>query len=325
MKVLSLFDWIACWYEALQRAWIKIDKYYASEIDKYAIQIAEKNHPSIEEIWDVKDIFYEDWLLKKYMSESRKTNIWVIDNWPIDLLIWGSPCQWFSVAWKQLNFQDPRSALFFEYVRLLREVKPRYFLLENVKMKKEWQDIISRELWVEPIEINSALVSWQQRKRLYRTNIPWITQPTDKNIMLKDILESWISWSDKSVCITSRYWWAIFPHDYLRRQRQMVAEPIRIWQFWNWWQWERIYSVRWKSVSLSANWWGWWAKTWLYKIDLPDWDYIIRKLTPIECERLQTLPDNYTEWVSKTQRYKMIGNGRTVEVIKHIFSFLPKE
>ena len=305
MRILSLFDGIACWYEALQRAWIKIDKYYASEIDKYAIQIATKNHPDIIEIWDVCKVKWEDYQ-------------------DIDLLIWWSPCQWFSVAGKMLNFDDPRSKLFFEYVRILKECKPKYFLLENVaSMSKEAKEIITKELWVQPIEINSALVSWQQRKRLYWTNIQWITQPTDKNIMLKDILESWISWSDKSVCITSRYWWAIFPHDYLRRQRQMVAEPIRIWQFWNWWQWERIYSVRWKSVSLSANWWGWWAKTWLYKIDLPDWDYMIRKLTPIECERLQTLPDNYTEWVSKTQRYKMIGNWWTVDVIAHIFRFIP--
>lgn len=170
MKILSLFDWMACWYEALVRAWIKIDKYYASEIDKYAIQIATKNHPDIIEIWDVCNVKWEDYQ-------------------DIDLLIWGSPCQWFSVAWKMLNFNDPRSKLFFEYVRILREAKPKYFLLENVKMKKEWVDIISRELWVQPIEINSSLVSAQNRKRLYWTNIPSITQPKDKWILLKDILE----------------------------------------------------------------------------------------------------------------------------------------
>ena len=170
MKILSLFDWMACWYEALQRAWIPIDKYYASEIDKYAIQIATKNHPDIIEIWDVCEIKWEDYQ-------------------DIDLLIWGSPCQWFSVAGKMLNFNDPRSKLFFEYVRLLRQIHPKYFLLENVKMKKEWQDIISRELWVEPIEINSSLVSAQNRRRLYRTDIPGIVQPKDKWILLKDILE----------------------------------------------------------------------------------------------------------------------------------------
>lgn len=170
MRVLSLFDWMACWYEALIRAWITVDKYYASEIDKYAIQIAKKNHPDIIEIWDVCNVKWEDYQ-------------------DIDLLIWGSPCQWFSVAWKMLNFDDPRSKLFFEFVRILRGVKPKYFLLENVKMKKERQDIISRELWVEPIEINSSLVSAQNRRRLYRTNIPNVSQPKDKWILLKDILE----------------------------------------------------------------------------------------------------------------------------------------
>lgn len=169
MKVLSLFDWMACGYEALKRAWIPIEKYRASEIDKYAIQIATKNHPDIIEIWDVTQVNGADY--------------------DVDLLIWWSPCQWFSVAWKMLNFNDPRSKLFFEYVRILREAKPKYFLLENVKMKKEWVDIISRELWVQPIEINSSLVSAQNRKRLYRTNIPSITQPKDKWILLKDILE----------------------------------------------------------------------------------------------------------------------------------------
>ena len=170
MKILSLFDGIACWYEALLRAWIPIDKYYASEIDKYAIQIATKNHPDIIEIWDVCNVKWEDYQ-------------------DIDLLIWGSPCQWFSVAWKQLNFNDERSKLFFEFVRILNECKPKYFLLENVIMKKEYRDKISELLWVQPIEINSALVSAQNRRRYYWTNIPNIQQPKDKWIILKDILQ----------------------------------------------------------------------------------------------------------------------------------------
>jgi site-specific DNA-cytosine methylase len=170
MKILSLFDWMACGYEALVRAWIPIDKYYASEIDKYAIQIAMKNHPDIIQIWDVTRVNWADY------------------KW-IDLLIWGSPCQWFSVAWKQLAFDDPRSKLFFEYVRILKESQPKYFLLENVKMRKERVDIISWYLGVQPIEIDSSLVSAQRRKRLYRTNIPNITQPEDKWLVIKDILE----------------------------------------------------------------------------------------------------------------------------------------
>lgn len=167
--MLSLFDWIACWYEALIRAWIKVDAYYASEIDKYAIQIALKNHPDIIQVGDVCNLKWEDFK-------------------DIDMIIGGSPCQWFSVAGKMLNFNDPRSKLFFEFVRLVREIKPKYFLLENVKMKKEWVDIISWELWVQPIEINSSLVSAQNRRRLYRTNIPNVSQPEDKGILLKDIL-----------------------------------------------------------------------------------------------------------------------------------------
>ena len=119
MKVLSLFDWIACWYEALKKAWIQIDAYYASEIDKYAIHIAKKNHEDIIEIWDVTQIKWSDYQ-------------------DIDLIIWWSPCQWFSLAWKQLAFDDPRSKLFFEFVRLVKEIQPKYFLLENVKMKKEY-------------------------------------------------------------------------------------------------------------------------------------------------------------------------------------------
>ena len=169
MKVLSLFDGMACWYEALKRAWIPIEKYRASEIDKYAIQIATKNHPDIIEIWDVTQVNGADY--------------------DADLLIWWSPCQWFSVAGKRLNFDDPRSKLFFEYVRILKECQPKYFLLENVVMKKEWVDIISSALWVQPIKINSSLVSAQNRKRLYRTNIPSVSQPKDKWILLKDILE----------------------------------------------------------------------------------------------------------------------------------------
>ena len=146
MRVLSLFDWIACWYEALQRAWIKVDAYYSSEIDKYAIQIAQKNHPDIIQLGDVND--RESWNLE----------------W-IDLIIWWSPCQWFSMAWKMLNFNDPRSALFFKFVDILKHYKPKYFLLENVKMKKEFRDKISELIWYEPILIDSALVSAQHRER----------------------------------------------------------------------------------------------------------------------------------------------------------------
>jgi DNA (cytosine-5)-methyltransferase 3A len=284
---------------ALERSGIQVNKYFSSEIDKYAIQIAMKNYPDIIQLGDVK-------------------NIKASDLPQIDLLIGGSPCQGFSVAGKGLNFEDDRSKLFFEYVRLLKEVRPEYFLLENVRMKREWQDIISNLLKVEPIMINSALVSGQQRKRLYWTNIKEIKQPQDKNILLQDILESGITYQDKSYCLASLYNGAVFWNTLERKQRTMIAEPVRLGHLNKGGQGDRIYSVKGKSVCLSANGGGRGAKTGLYKIDLPDGDYIIRKLTPVECERLQTFEDGYTEGISDTQRYKCLGNSYTVDVIAHI-------
>jgi site-specific DNA-cytosine methylase len=308
MKVLSLFDGMACGYEALERAWIKVDKYYASEIDKYAIQIATNNHPDIIEIWDVCNVKWEDYQ-------------------DIDLLIWGSPCQWFSVAGKMLNFNDPRSKLFFEYVRILREVKPKYFLLENVKMKKEWQDIISRELWVEPIEINSSLVSAQNRRRLYRTNIPNVSQPKDKGILLKDILEQnvdekyYFSRERRDRIVNWKY-------DIIKRTEDIEWKCATLVTN-NWWNHEKkIFIPCWTQYSSSENFWNSFGsqKGYTLRASCPNGVIedigIVRKLTPIECERLQTLPDNYTEWVSDSQRYKMLGNWWTVDVISHIFKHL---
>ena len=183
MKVLSLFDGMSCTQIALKNLGIKVDTYYASEIDKYGIQIAQKNFPDTIQLGDVKDIKGKD--LPK-----------------IDLIVAGSPCQGFSFAGKQLAFDDPRSALFFEFVRILKEVKPKYFLLENVRMKKEFQAVISEQVsniypectsgglfGIEPILINSALLSAQNRNRLYWTNIPGIEQPEDLGIVLRDVLE----------------------------------------------------------------------------------------------------------------------------------------
>ena len=171
MNVLSLFDGMSCGRLALDRLGIKVDKYYASEIDKYAIQVSEANYPDIIRLGNVCDVKAED--LE-----------------PIDLILAGSPCQGFSFAGQQLAFDDPRSALFFEFVRLLKECKPKYFLLENVKMKKQYLDVISEQVGVEPILINSALLSAQNRQRYYWTNIPNIEQPEDRGILLKDILET---------------------------------------------------------------------------------------------------------------------------------------
>lgn len=300
MNVLSLFDGISCWRVALERAGIKVDKYFASEIDKYAIQVSTKNYPDIVQLWDVNN--WKEW-----------------DIWEIDMIMWGSPCQNLSVAWDQTGLEWDKSKLFYTFVDIVNHYKPKYFLLENVKMKKEWQDIISKILWVEPICIDSSLVSAQSRKRLYRTNIQWITQPKDKEIMLKDILlpDTYTEF-DKSYALTASYNWAVLWNSVDKSQRTMVwNKPIRVWSFKKWWQWQRVYSIDWKSVTLSALWWWWWAKTWLYLIK----DYA-RKLEPIECERLQTLPDNFTEGVGKNQRRKMLWNWWTVDVVTHILSFL---
>ena len=176
MNVLSLFDGMSCGQIALNRLGIKYDKYFACEIDKYAMQVTQHNFPDTIQLGDVQFVTKETFGTHK-----------------IDLVIGGSPCQGFSFAGKQLNFEDPRSALFFEFVRLVRELKPKYFLLENVKMKKEYQNVITQYMGVEPIEINSALVSAQNRRRLYWTNIPNVGQPEDKGIVLKDIIETSVS------------------------------------------------------------------------------------------------------------------------------------
>ena len=319
MRVLSLFDGMACGYEALQRAWIQIEKYYASEIDKYAIQIAMKNHPDIIQVGDV----------TKLKGEAFKD---------VDMIIGWSPCQGFSMAWKMLNFNDPRSKLFFEFVRLVKEIKPKYFLLENVKMKKEFQEVITEYLWVKPIEINSTLVSAQNRKRLYWTNIEWIAQPEDKGILLKHILESEVDekyyLSDKQIEMINNRW-----------GRDNPIELARTWEDKIWTltthtgkmsNWLKLVKATWAAIrnQHTKN----WVETQLNirkdeKSNCVVWSYAdklnqvkiwprIRKLTPIECERLQTMPDNYTEWVSDTQRYKMLWNWWTCDVIAHIFSFI---
>ena len=179
MKVLSLFDGMSCGQIALNKLGVSVDTYYASEIDKYAIEITQKNYPGTVQVGDITKLKAEDFK-------------------DVDLILAGSPCQGFSFAGKQLAFDDPRSALFFEFIRLLKEIKPKYFLLENVRMKKEFIDVISEQVskcypeilfGIEPILINSSLLSAQSRQRLYWTNIEGITQPKDKGIVLKDILE----------------------------------------------------------------------------------------------------------------------------------------
>lgn len=268
----------------------------------------------------------------------------------IDLLLGGSPCQGFSFAGKQLNFFDPRSKLFFDFVKALEALKPKYFLLENVKMKKEYEDIITQHLGVKPIEINSALVSAQNRKRLYWTNIPGVTQPEDKGIMLKDIVHENVDLKTKEDLADY-----IVPFDKTLLILDKEIENGKVGYFKTDSQANRVYYIHGKAVTLCGEAGGGAAKMgqYLFGCITPDRvnkrqngqrfndgnkfytltaqdkhgvlvDGYIRKLTPIECERLQTLPDNYTAGVSDTQRYKMLGNGWTVDVIAHILTFIPE-
>ena len=221
MKVLSLFDGMSCGRIALDQLGIPVEKYYASEIDKYAIQVSQASYPDIEQVGDICNLDPKDYK-------------------DIDLILAGSPCQGFSFAGKQLAFDDPRSALFFEFIRLLKEIKPKYFLLENVRMKKEFLQVISEQVsecypeipfGIEPIFINSSLVSAQSRQRYYWTNIPGIKQPEDKGIVLRDILEdNFDSDRDKSYCIDANYSkTGAKPHHYKDKyRRQLVNKPIKV-------------------------------------------------------------------------------------------------
>lgn len=301
IKVLSLFDGISCARVALDRLGFKDVEYYASEIDKYAIQISQKNWPDIKQVGDVKELCSEGGLAK-FLPE-------------IDLMIGGSPCQDLSIAKRNRKGLDgERSGLFWNYVLILKYVEPKYFILENVaSMPKEAKQIITETLGVEPIMINASLVSAQNRKRLFWTNIPNVTQPEDRGILLKDILLDGIETKEKSLCVTATYARAC-PRDYFGKSSRQL---IKVGHFNKGGQGDRVYSIDGKSVTLSALGGGRGAKTGLYETTKG----IYRKLHPIEVERLQSLPDNYTEGVSNNQRYKALGNAFNVEVVRHILSF----
>jgi len=336
MNVLSLFDGMSCGQIALNRAGIKIDNYYASEIDKYSIQVTQANYPNTIQLGDV-----------------TKWEKWDIEWDKIDLLSGGSPCQGFSFAGKQLAFDDPRSVLFFEFVKIWQQVKKHnpnaHFLLENVKMKKEHELVISRYMGVSPIEINSSLVSAQNRQRLYWTNIKnesygffgdmvcTIPQPKDKGILLKDILESDVKekyfLSDKMIDYLNMNseiqkkkgnGFAFTPTDGNKKGKSVTTKAGN--------RMDDEFIVHNLMPRSSTNGNGGTGhltrndgKT--YCLDTGRTNAVevtsrIRRLTPLECERLQTVPDNYTAHVSDTQRYKMLGNGWTVDVITHILSFM---
>lgn len=319
LRVLSLFDGISCGRVALERAGIEVDEYYASEINSTSIAISKKNYSDIIQIGDVRNINIE-----KFKD--------------IDLLIGGSPCQNFSFSGKgngattkkgikitkleqylELKNQgmefDGQSYLFWEYVNVLKQIKPKYFLLENVKMKKEWEKVITDTLGVEPIEINSNLVSAQNRPRLYWTNIPNVKQPQNKGLYIKDVLDD--TYTEKEVLSQ-------------KIQDRFVVNENK--------------SYAYGTTKPSFRTIG--QRDWVFGDDnimgcLTATDYkqpkqvfhngVLRKISPIECERFQTLPDNYTQYglfdgvekpISHTKRFECIGNGWTVDVIAHIFKGL---
>lgn len=344
INVFSLFDGMSCGQLALKKAGVPIGIYHASEIDKWAIKVTKKNFPFTIQMGDITKL--EDARLEVIRKHIG-----------IDLVIGGSPCQGFSFAGKNLNFEDPRSKLFFDFVRVLKILKPKYFLLENVRMKKESQDIISEYLGVEPIAINSNLVSAQNRHRLYWTNIPF-SIPDDKEIILADILEDGVTDREKSHCLDANYFKGGNLKTYFKKHRRQLVfnnkggairgrydKDGKIKQ-----QLElrpddktnslttvqkdnvvvsgciqvgtadlkghdiikRVYSRKGKAPTLTTM--GGGHREPKVIVDELTW----RKLTPLECERLQTVPDGYTEGVSNTQRYKMLGNGWTVDVVAHI-------
>lgn len=313
LNVLSLFDGISCGQVALKRENLPIENYYASEIDRYAMQVTQKNFPSTIQVGDVAKVTYSNGTLYTEAGE------YYIGD--VDLLIGGSPCQSFTFAGKRegmvtdenieittldqyLKLKSEgfafkgQSYLFWEYVRLLNEIRPTYFLLENVKMQKFWQDVITKTLRVEPLRFNSKLLSAQRRDRLYWTNINdgEIELPDDLGLLLKDIVRE----EDNDKYHLSKIHHQAFLKSY---------------------KWTPNYLDE-KSKPLLAS----------YYKQPPHCPYIpceqsesgYRMLSPVECERLQTLPDNYTEGISKTQRYKCIGNGWTVDVIAYILRYLNK-
>lgn len=325
MNVLSLFDGISCGRVALERANIEVDSYFASEIDKNAIKVSKDNWKDIIHIGDVAKVSFEDGVLYTELGNHFVGKI--------DLVLAGSPCQGFSMAGKMLAFDDDRSKLYFEFERILNEIKQENpnvkFILENVKMKQEYKDVITSRLGVEPIAINSNLVSAQNRYRLYWTNISdKIEQPKDRGLMLSDILESNVdekyyikggrlSWLQKFGEVKEEGGYVAFNPT---KAKCLTVRPEPSWNCTYILQWPHgtnhggYRALDGKTPTLTTS--SWESNNYLLHNGL------VRKLTPTECERLQTLPDGYTKAVTDGHRYKALGNGWTVDVIVHILNYL---
>jgi DNA (cytosine-5)-methyltransferase 1 len=349
MNVLSLFDGMSCGQQALERSGVRVDNYFASEIDKYAIKVTQANYPKTNQLGSVIDV--DGYLLPK-----------------IDLILGGSPCQSFSFAGKRKGMStkdeqeiltlehylelksegfefEGQSYLFWEYMRLLKEVKPKYFLLENVMMGDKWEKILSKAIGVNPIEINSSLVSAQNRRRLYWTNIGMIPgglfgdlqsiiqQPKDKGILLKNVIEEDVD--DKYYLKDDSFVFDRIKNDHPFTPRiPKVNEKSNCLVIGGSGCNDLINDKKIKKREINAanyrhhfkGFNGYVDKSPTIKSSLGSGNQIIlndiRRLTPVECERLQTVKDNYTDHVSDTQRYKMLGNGWTVDVISHILNYI---
>jgi DNA-cytosine methyltransferase len=288
INVLSMFDGMSCGQLALQRAGVKVDKYFSSEIDKHAIAVTQANFPSTVQLGDIQTI--------------GKSEIEELKKHKIDLVIGGSPCQGFSFAGKNLNFDDPRSKLFFNFVGILKALKPRYFLLENVRMNKRSQSKITELLGVAPVVINSNLVSAQNRHRLYWTNIPF-DMPEARGLVLQDILQP-AAEVDAKYSAGERLLANFKGGNQLNSSYKSQANTI--------------HDIEKPSPALMAGTHGY-AHGHINLGISSDNKKIIRKLTPTEFARLQTVPDSYCGAATDTQKYKMLGNGWTVDVVAHIF------
>jgi len=296
-NVLSLFDGICCGYIALERANIFFDKYYSSEIDPMCIEVAEKNNPNIISLGDV-----ENW------------REWDLED--IDLIIGGSPCQGFSSQGNQLNFDDPRSKLFFTMLEIIEHYKPKYFMLENVGMRKAWEAIITEHIGVNPVIINSSLVSAQERKRLYWAN--WdISLPQDKGIHIDSILEHDDGLKNPA-SIKGR---KINPATGKREDHNPDIPYTQCIQVKKDTSKVGCLTTVAKDVILTHLPHGRYPNAFDdYTMGI-DWRY----LTSLEYERCQTLPEGYTEGYTDSARINMIGNAWTVDVITHVFSCMENE
>lgn len=294
LNVLSLFDGISCGQVAFERAGIKVDKYYASEIEESAIKVTQFNYPNTIQLGDITKITEEQ--LDAIM--------------PIDIVIGGSPCQDLSNykydRGEVTGLNGEKSGLFYEYIRILKYIKPRYFLLENVaSMEDSWRDLISEILGVKPIMINSALVSAQERKRYYWTNIPGIIQPNDKGIVIRDIIQ------DASE-VSSKYWYNrdfIYNGDDSKVQATLLGSGLMR-------NMREVYNQNGKCNTLLCDGDGGNRQKKVYQ------DGRCRKFTPLEYERMQTLSDNYASCICNSKRYTGVGNGWTVDVVAHILKCL---